>query len=330
MMDKITALSGLQRYKWMDMAKFLFASLIPFLHVEFGENAAIEFVGQYASRLGVPFFFAFSGMMLSFSIEHRGGGVALKRFLKRIAKLLIVWLLIDTYYLWINYSGWDGLHLMQLFLFKTPAFLWFLTSLLVAAIPFCLIKKEKYLYLPALLFFAIGMVLSESYSWLFGEFAGYKRIFLTSRNGLLFAFPMMCVGRWAGKQCFSRSVGIGLLVASVLLFAEITLIGHKATPDADRSMYFMLPFAMCFLLVALKRLDRILEIRFDTRFFSEASLAIYLSQILFIDTMNIYLIHTGIDRQILAWLTYLAILIVPSVVVGMIFRIRKWKSKIQQ
>ena len=95
-------LSGSQRYKWMDMAKFLFACLIPFLHVEFGKNAAIEFVGQYMSRLGVPFFFAFSGMMLSFSIEHRGGSVALKRFLKRIAKLLIVWLLIDTYYLWIN------------------------------------------------------------------------------------------------------------------------------------------------------------------------------------------------------------------------------------
>ena len=316
-------LSGSQRYKWMDMAKFLFACLISFLHVEFGKNAAIEFVGQYMSRLGVPFFFAFSGMMLSFSIEHRGGSVALKRFLKRIAKLLIVWLLIDTYYLWINYSRWDGLRLVQLFLFKTPAFLWFLTSLLVAAVPFCLIKKERHFYLLALLFFAIGMVLSESYSWLFGEFAGYKRIFLTSRNGLLFAFPMMCVGRWAGKRCFPRSDGIGLFVASVLLFAEITLVGHKATPNADRSMYFMLPFAMYFLLVALKRLDRIREIRFDTRFFSDASLAIYLSQILFIDTMNIYLIHTGINRHLLAWLTYIAILIVPSAVVLFLRRLRK-------
>lgn len=311
------------RYKWMDLTKFLFACLIPFLHVEFGENAAIECVGQYVSRLGVPFFFAFSGMMLSLSVERRGPRLALRRFLKRIALLLVVWMLIDTYYFCINYSGWDGLRLVQLFVFKTPAFLWFLTSLLVATLPFCLIRKEKWLYVLAALLYVIGMVLSDSYAWFFGEFAWYDRVFLTSRNGLLFAFPMMCAGRMARKMPFTRSTLPLLFLAFVVLFAEIAFVGRKVSPDADRSMYFLLPVAISLLLVALKNLDSVCAIRCDTTFFSDASLAIYLSQILFIDTMNIYLIHTGINRHILAWLTYIAILIVPSTVVLFLRRLRK-------
>lgn len=302
---------SLRKYKWADMTKFAFALLIPFLHVEFGDPPGIEFVAQYFSRLGVPFFFGFSGMMLARSVENRGRKAALGHYLRRIALLLLVWFIIDSYYIVTGFIGWHWVDIVQLMAFKTPGFLWFLVSMLVASIPFCLIRNDKTLYVSALVCFLVGMVLSESYSWLFGSFDAYDRIFLTSRNGIFFAFPIMCAGKLAYSHRMTKCNPWLFLVLMLLLFAEITMVGAKALPGADRSLYFMfLPFVY-YLLRCLVRIDEVLPLSFDTTFFGDVSVLIYLMQFNFICTANLKIAPTGFDAELLAWLTYAAIVIVP-------------------
>lgn len=77
----------------------------------------------------------------------------------------------------------------------------------------------------------------------------YARIFLSTRNGLFFAFPLMCVGEMAGKAKASMHK---LLITTILLFAEITFVGAHVFSSADRSMYFLLPLFTLFFVSAVR------------------------------------------------------------------------------
>ena len=78
----------------LDIGRLVFACLIPFLHIPFADGLVIEIIRQYFSRLGVPFFFAVSGYLLSRSVRSRGSTEALKRYVKRIGIMLLVWLVV--------------------------------------------------------------------------------------------------------------------------------------------------------------------------------------------------------------------------------------------
>ena len=129
----------MRTYKGIDIGRVIFACLIPLLHIAFPENIGLVIVRQYLARLGVPFFFAVSGMFLCRSIEKYGASQALKKYLIRIGRVLLIWLLIYSPIL----IAWSEsvLRLLQEIVFKTPAYLWYLTGLLFAAIPFCLVKS---------------------------------------------------------------------------------------------------------------------------------------------------------------------------------------------
>ncbi len=79
-----------QYNKGLDIGRFVFALLIPFLHIPFADGIATEIIRQYFARLGVPYFFAVSGYFLSCSISTRGPDKALKRYLKRIGIMLLI------------------------------------------------------------------------------------------------------------------------------------------------------------------------------------------------------------------------------------------------
>ena len=120
------------------------ACLIPILHIAFPENIGVNIIRQYISRLGVPFFFAVSGMFLSRSMEKYGTNEALKRYLIRVGRVLLIWLIIYSPLLIMGADSYSKL--AQQIVFKTPAFLWYLSSLLFAAVPFCLVRNRKVLY----------------------------------------------------------------------------------------------------------------------------------------------------------------------------------------
>lgn len=151
----------MRKYKGIDVGRVIFACLIPILHIPFSDSMVIDIIRQYISRLGVPFFFAISGMFLSKSIEKFGINAALKRYLIRVGRVLLIWLLIYSPLLIIGADSY--LRLFQQILFKTPAFLWYLSSLLFAAIPFCLVKNRKTLYVCAAVLYIFGTIFGETY-----------------------------------------------------------------------------------------------------------------------------------------------------------------------
>ena len=179
----------MRKYKGIDIGRVIFACLIPLLHI--GMSDPVSFiVKQYVSRLGVPFFFAVAGMFLSRTIEKSNGVAALKKYIFKIGRMLLIWLVI---YLPILMLRQEGLTIREL-LFKTPAYFWYLTALLVASIPFCLVRNRKGLLYVSLALYAFGTVFGEAYSQLTGGLPVYESIFITTRNGVFFGLPMMCIG----------------------------------------------------------------------------------------------------------------------------------------
>lgn len=157
----------MRKYKGIDIGRVIFACLIPILHIALPQYTVVYIFRQYIARLGVPFFFAVSGMFLTKSIEKRGAATAWKKYSIRIGRILIVWLLIYSPILLVESTSFPSL--IQEIFFKTPAFLWYLSSLLFAAIPFCFIKNKKVLYGSAIMLYIIGTLFGESYKWLIGE-----------------------------------------------------------------------------------------------------------------------------------------------------------------
>ncbi len=269
-----------KKFTGIDIAKFVFACLIPFLHIPFPDNLFFNVAEQYFARLGVPFFFAVSGMFLSMSFQKRGQKNALMHYEKNIIRLFVVWLIIYLPIIYLNNDD-NLLKLAQKIIFCTPAYLWYLSSMIFAAIPFCLIKNRKVLYPVAACLYISGTLFSESYSWLTGEIQLYNEIFLTTRNGLFFALPMMCVGEIAfslQQKIKIRNINVCLVISIIILVAEITVVQHFAADTADTSMYIFLPLVTLFVVAALLRFNP----DFDTDFFRGSSIAIYLMQYGFI------------------------------------------------
>ena len=274
----------LQQNVGLNVGKILFALQIPFLHIPFSDNVIIEILRQYIARLGVPFFFAASGYLLSKSIDNKGSISALKKYADRIGVLLVIWLVIYCP-LYIRNSEFLEMP-VRFILFKTPGFLWYLTAILFAAIPFCIIKNRKVLYLIAGALYIIGTMMGSSYSWLVDECSVYSNIFLTTRNGLFFALPLMLTGEIVktaiDEPTFSWSVTyrVGLFCTYIVFCAEVYLCRSRVLSDADCSMYFSLPIISFFLLLFfLTHFNRESEVlKYKSRFVSKWSSAIYLLQ----------------------------------------------------
>lgn len=153
----------MRKYKGIECGRIVSACLIPLLHIPFSNNGFIVILQQYFARIGVPYFYAVSGMFLISSIKKYGNRIALFQYLKRIGRLLLVWLVIYSPII-IRFD----LYAIQQLIFRTPAYLWYLTGLLVAALPFCLVKNRKALFACALILYFSGTLLGESYKWLVG------------------------------------------------------------------------------------------------------------------------------------------------------------------
>lgn len=257
----------MRKYKGVDVCRVIFACLIPVLHINFS-GAGIEIVRQYFARLGVPFFFAVTGMFLARSMQIKVRRDVLKRYAIRIGRLLLIWLAV---YMPILLLRKEGVTLQEI-LCKTPAYLWYLTAVLAASAPFCLVRNRRLLFCASLVLYLLGTAFGGSYRWLTGGCPAYESVFLTTRNGVFFALPMMCVGEMTWKR--ERPSWALLLLFGALLAAEITLVGRHAAPTDDRSLYFALPFFLYeFMLLARQWNPNV-----DTTLFSGISSAIYLMQ----------------------------------------------------
>lgn len=288
------------RYTGIDLCRLIFACLIPLLHIGLPNSASLYIMRQYVSRLGVPFFFAVSGMFLSKAIADRGNWAAMKKQLWKIGRVLCLWFCIYTPLF--N----RGEYSINEYLFLTPGYLWYLSATLFAVFPFCLIGNKFLKHGTALILYFIGTLFSGSYQWLSDGTGWYSRIFLSTRNGLFFAFPLMCVGEMAWKEKNSLRK---LLIAAGLLFVEITFVGAHASSGADRSMYFFLPlFTLYFISVVREWNPKIGKI--DLAGYSSA---IYLMQYGLIWTGGKVLGVMQLTNLYWNWAVYILVLIAPVI-----------------
>lgn len=209
-------------YYMIDVAKFVFACLIPLLHIPFTANVFIDIVRQYIARLGVPFFFATTGFLISEKIEITNRCVVCKRNFQRVGKLWCIWV---TLYIVPSLLLSDSFVAapIRTLLFLTPAYLWYLTAVLFGIIPFCLIKSHYIKLGVAVFLYCFGTLFSDSYSWMTGSIPLYNEIFLTYRNGMFFAFPIMCVGELVYRyKPFSKKTVLGFVVAFIVFCCEVT------------------------------------------------------------------------------------------------------------
>ena len=304
----------MRKYKGIDIGRVVFACLIPILHVALPESSVVYIIRQYISRLGVPFFFVISGMFLYKSIEKYGAAVSLKRYLIRVGRLLLIWLLIYSPIL--LYTADSYMELLHRILFKTPAFLWYLTALLVASIPFCMIKNRKVLYAIATVLYVLGTLFGETYKCILGGWPCYENVFLTTRNGVFFGLPLMCVGEitWLAEK---KSMLL-LFISGLAMIFEITFIGFHADKLDDRSMYILLPIFIYSLVLFLKDWNPII----DTEYLGGISSAIYVMQFRIITAGTIVLRKIGLNGTSAMWLVYVAVIIIP-VIFYLVFRKEK-------
>lgn len=270
-------------YSLIDVCKFVFACCIPLLHIPFGNSPVINFLRQYLSRLGVPFFFCAAGFFLSKKLHSRADNHAvLRQYIKRIGSLLLIWTIV---YFPVNFlhdfksvgNIRDAVLLyVQEFLFCAPSYLWYLTALIIAAIPFCLLKNRPLLCLLACTSYILGTLGNTYQQFLGTELNWYYHLFLTTRNGIFFAPLFLYIGElcYQGRRVIKKSQ---VLTAYGLLSVEIFYAQRMVSPGTDTSMYFALPIFIGVLFQYLCQHSR-QQYSKQFLFFRKTSIVIYVLQ----------------------------------------------------
>lgn len=228
--------------------------------------------------------------------------------------MLLTWLILYSPFI-LPSLKYEAAPLREL-LFRTPAYLWYLSAVCFAVIPFCLVKNRKALWVAALFLYVIGTWMSDSYSWVYeGEMRAvreaYQAHFLTTRNGLFFALPCLCIGEYAWKKSMFPSNCTYLLISMFIFFTEITIVRSQAERNADTSMYLtMLPFTYQLLRCLLD-----IKVSLNTHFLRSCSEKIYLMQFGIIHIMGRLCDYADITSNEKAWIIYIAAICLPMLFV---------------
>ena len=102
--------------------------------------------------------------------------------------------------------------------------------------------------------YLVGTLFSESYDWLFRSSVKdiYRMQFLTTRNGVFFAFPLMAVGgglheyNLKGKKLLIFSIVVTAVYIGEMWFVNIM----NADPTLDYSMVITLPLVVISIVMA--------------------------------------------------------------------------------
>lgn len=268
-----------RRYNSIDLLKFVLAFLIISNHIEpFGINndlAQLNHIYQDGlSRFYVGFFFVAAGFFLMKKIDpHKPDRLYFKKYLFKTGKLYVVWSAIYLPLCWkVLLKDERGLghgileYFRRFFFSGSYSQLWFLNGLfvgvLILMILVCLRWSWKRISVLAGILYLIGLLGQTWYGLLqplvkaspdirsFLEYAG--RIFETTRNGVFFAFPLLCIGMlfaW-DKVHLTRNTAItGLACSYAGMVTEFFLV-EKLHLAKSYDMY-LLQIPVVFFLFAL-------------------------------------------------------------------------------
>lgn len=314
------------RIECIDLMKFIFALLIPTLHFPLidigGEyNSLRIIIAQYIARLGVPFFFASTGYFLAIKLEdyNKKEVEIFSHYFIRLFKLFAIWFLIDLPFILMQ-SSYRTLPIDKLMLrliseifFKCPAYLWYLVAVMVASLLFIYSYRKigrKIMLILSIVLYLIG-VSGNTYLYvpeILKVWEPYLDIFITTRNGIFFAFPFMYFGAiFIKKQSTDRSIWIKTLIAYFLFCIEVNMAKEYYYIGGDCSMYITLP------IVTLCLLNICILLKKNSRFscnFRKMSTWLYCSQyigITFLVSLVKYCKITILYNSMLIWLVLVAL-----------------------
>ena len=267
---------------------------VVFLHIP----ATYDWMARYAQiigRLGVPICFTISGYFLYAGMQ-RSGLFYWRKYLRNIGRILLVWLLI---YAPILIHSWpDAFHAIRELICLTPAYLWFMTALLIGCGTFVLYFFNKRIYwLLAIILYLLGCS-----GGTYMEFLGlqdfwnsYLHVFITTRNGLFLTPIFLAMGAMIyqllqenptplSASLSQNMLKITAVTACLYLVEVIFCVTTIASDSGDRTFYMTMPlFVFMIVFVVMKsQLHTIL----DTRICRDFSTFLYCAQFGFI---NIYM-----------------------------------------
>lgn len=234
-----------RNYNAIDIVKLLMALFVVAIHVhpeECLDNFDLKDIIRNLYSLAVPFFFTASGLFLWNKLKNKSRDVCLmllRRWLKRITRLYILWTIIYLPYtiyglvLEDNSIGKSFLIFIRNVLLVGENYLswplWYLLAMIVAGCIIYLAKMCKftdiYILYGSLLFILVGFLI-ENYHW-----DAYFSLFKTTRNGLFYGFPYMMIGVFLSSFSIvgSNYVKIFLLILGLSLQMNKIEIGRFLT-----------------------------------------------------------------------------------------------------
>lgn len=288
-----------------------------------GQNYFADFsafrviVTNIISPVAVPIFFVVSGFLTfktdeTDSMEARLSinGQKLKKQIVRILKLYLIWSIV---YFPLTLRGYikEGISIQGMFIdyIKNAIFngtyyhLWYLPSLIFAlAIVYLLYSRlnTKKIFILGIILYIIGCV-ADTYNFEIGFLKDiicfYKKIFITTRNGLFFGFIYVFIGKLIANNKESlikyRKILFVLLIISVILFVFEGYMLAVVYRKVIINMNFMsIPLSLSIVALAISKkkygLNLLLYREMSTMVFCCHPLIIYLIDSM-LNYINVYL-----------------------------------------
>ncbi len=321
---------------FLDILKLFFALMIPFLHIGFAGGAKLGIIQEYIARLGVPFFFTVTGLLLEERLIADCSFRTVLHFVKRSAVILLIWAIIDLPLYYRLSIGELNAEYFTYFLkecfFDTPGYLWYIGALIIGEFIYGFLRvtlKLGRLWICIItgVLYVIG-VFGNSWSVVWDIFPDwYDSFFLTTRNGLFFAAFMLCVGAClAGKDLKKLWLIIGLVISLVLFVLEVHFIHGRITQWLDTSLYFTIPLVSFFLVGLGKGIPVPASLQRLCRYARKWSVLIYCSQ--FAVMRPVYLLlNEKVNKHLCIAAEYFAMLVVSFLLLLLIEKIRSTRQE---
>ncbi len=326
------------QYALIDFFKLFFAICIVALHTKLmdSDHLASYMIVQGIFRLGVPFYFTSSGLLLYKSIkkhqESNKNEIA-KKYAKRLLYPIVLWMALDlpaeVYKIYVKFGSLKKVIeiIIKEFLFYQWGAMWYAVALLISILILVKItdKIKVSKIVSIFFFFYLFALVGNNYYFIIENtifskiMGGYLDIFLTVRNaifeGIFFVSLGMLIAKIKEENQYNKKYSFILMIISyILLLLEIILIKNNTHID-DRSLY--LSFVIFIPLLVLTLTD--INCKINTTKIRNYSAGIYFSHIFMKDIFYVFVRLFNINYT--GFIQFICVLGMSIIFLSVIYRL---------
>lgn len=270
-MQRTNSNQSRKQYNAIDLVKFLCSIMVVMIHIApFGENSEYALLNygiqNYATRIGVPFFFVASGFFLYKKSTYENFDIKpSKDYVLKILRLYIIWTII---YMPLRIRGIIGnekgilygtLVYIRDFLFVgSYSQLWYLNATMVGVmiISFLLYKKCKIknIIITSMILYTLGLLAQSWYGiikplntylphiWMLLKL--FQEVIATTRNGLFEGFLFIGIGMlfaFFKIEISMKKAVWGFVISYLLMFFEAFFVKYFHFIRAEDMYIFLVP-----------------------------------------------------------------------------------------